>query len=433
MSKMRLFSLLVCLLFSGAAFAQSSQKHLLYFDATANYKRLSYPDSIALYLKKSKEAGVTDVVVDVKPISGEVLYPSKIAPVMKDWNGFKRPENFDFLKTFISEAHKLGLTVHASTNVFVGGHNYFNRGTVYSDPSKKDWQSLNYRKSGMVRITDIKTKYSAMLNPARRDVQKYELSIMTELVSMYPELDGIILDRVRYDGIESDFSKESKVLFEKYIGKKVKNFPADIYTYSNTEKVERIPGPLYKKWLEWRAKVIHDFFYEARAELKKANPKIIVGDYTGSWYPTYYEVGVNWASKDYDPSKDFSWATPDYKNTGYDEALDLYTTGSYYFEVEKSEAKKIDTTKVVRGEAGQGRGNEDWYTVEGSAEMAMKLMKGKVPVYAGLYVEQYAGHPEQFVKALKMCRAKSDGAMIFDIVHVIQHNWWDQLKRGLTE
>jgi hypothetical protein len=31
--------------------------------------------------QKSKEVGVTDVIV--KLISGEVLYPSKIAPVMK--------------------------------------------------------------------------------------------------------------------------------------------------------------------------------------------------------------------------------------------------------------------------------------------------------------------------------------------------------------
>ena len=41
--------------------------------------------------------------------------------------------------------------------------------------------------------------------------------------------------------------------------------------------------------------------------------------YTGAWYPTYFEVGVNWASRNYDVSKDFSWATPDYKNYGFAE------------------------------------------------------------------------------------------------------------------
>ena len=33
------------------------------------------------------------------------------------------------------------------------------------------------------------------------------------------------------------------------------------------------------------------------------NPNISFGTYTGAWYPSYYEVGVNFASKNYDPSK----------------------------------------------------------------------------------------------------------------------------------
>ncbi|QHL87591.1 family 10 glycosylhydrolase [Nibribacter ruber] len=413
-------------------------RNLLYFDATANFKRFSFQDSIAYYLKKSKDAGVTDVVVDVKPISGEVLYPSKLAPVMNEWAGFTKTEKFDLLTAFIEQAHKLGMTVHASTNIFVAGHNHFNRGPVYADPAKKDWQSLNYTAQGMTPITQIKTKYSAMVNPALPAVQQYEMGILKELITLYPKLDGIILDRVRYDGIEADFSAASRKMFEQYIGKPVANFPADIYTYSKDAKTpegkaERVPGPLYKQWIEWRAKVIHDFVYAARQELKAINPKLIFGDYTGSWYPTYYEVGVNWASKEYDPSQTYSWATPNYKNFGYAEALDLYTTGSYYFEVEKKEAKTINVTTVNRTEAGQNKGTEDWYTVEGSAEMAMNIVKGKAPVYAGVYVDQYKGHPEQFVKALKMCRAKSDGAMVFDIVHVINEGWWNELKRGLTE
>ena len=422
-----------CLLFSLNVSAQHPRKNILYFDATANFKRFATKDSIAFYLSKSKEVGVTDVVIDLKPISGEVLYPSKIAPVMTDWDGFKKPADFDFLTECIYQAHQLGMTVHASINIFVGGHNLLNRGLVYSDPSKKAWQSINYQAAGMVAIIELKKKYSVMLNPAREDVTQYELSILKELITMYPQLDGIVLDRVRYDGIETDFSQESKAAFEKFIGKQVKNFPEDIFTYSKAATAERIPGPLYKQWLEWRVKVIYDFFYLAKTQLKQINPKLSFGDYTGSWYPTYYEVGVNWASKDYDPSKDYNWASSSYKNYGYAELLDLYTTGSYYYEVSKAEAKKIDTLKVVRTEAGQGKGGEDWYTVEGSAEMAMKITKGKVPVYAGLYVDQYKGHPEQFVKALKMCREKSNGAMIFDIVHIIQMGWWEELKQGLNE
>ncbi|MEK0750816.1 hypothetical protein OSH65_25710, partial [Mycobacterium ulcerans] len=65
--------------------------------------------------------------------------------------------------------------------------------------------------------------------------------------------------------------------------------------------------------------------------------------------------------------------------------------------------------------------------------MSRELVKGVVPVYAGLYVAQYQGHPEQFVKALRMCRLRSDGVMIFDIVHIIQYNWWKELQQGLLQ
>ncbi|MNT84085.1 hypothetical protein D3C72_2240530 [compost metagenome] len=65
--------------------------------------------------------------------------------------------------------------------------------------------------------------------------------------------------------------------------------------------------------------------------------------------------------------------------------------------------------------------------------MAMEITKGKVPVYAGIYVEQYKQDQAQFIKALKMCRKKSNGVMIFDIVHVIEKGWWEGLKTGLTE
>ncbi|QBQ42770.1 alpha amylase family protein [Sphingobacterium psychroaquaticum] len=408
------------------------ERNILWFDATANFDRFCNKDSITYYLQKSKEVGITDVVVDVKPITGEVLYPSAIAPVMKSWGEGKmvKDTTWDMLSYFLTEGHKLGLKVHASTNVFVAGHNFFDRGVVYSDSTKAAWQTISYLPEGFKPITEQKSKYSAMINPALKEVRDYELSILKELVTMYPTLDGIILDRVRFDNLNADFSSESRALFETHMGQKVENFPADIFSFENKERKE---GKLFKPWLEWRAKIIHDFIYETRDALKKINPKLIFGDYTGSWYPLYFDVGVNFASKSYDPSTEFEWATPNYKNYGYAEALDLFTTGNYYFEVEKTELlTQKDTTKKTL-ESGLVVKKEDWYTVEGSAELVNKVTMGKTPVYAGLYVEQYKDNPEQFIKALQMCRAKSKGAMVFDIVHIINYGWWNHLATGLKK
>ncbi|MBZ0199110.1 MAG: family 10 glycosylhydrolase [Ignavibacteriaceae bacterium] len=418
---------LLLLFFAASLHSQDKQK-FLWFDATANFERLSFKDSISFYLDKTKSLGFTDVVVDVKPITGEVLYNSEIAPQMKEWNNYGRDSSFNFLEFFIDESHDRNLKVHASLNVFVAGHNFFNRGVVYN--SKPEWQSINYTDSGMVPITKLNHKYSAMLNPALQEVQKYEISILQELVEKYPSLDGIILDRVRYDCIEADFSNESKILFENYINQNIETFPGDIFEWkkNSTGKSSRVEGKHYKKWIEWRASVIYNFIKKARQAVKTINPDISFGDYAGAWYPLYYEVGVNWASNKYNPAKDFDWATSDYKNFGYAELLDLFLSGNYFYEVTKDEVEKLNEVKVNRAEAAMGKGKEYWYSVEGSAEIADSVVMNAAPIIGGLYVEQYKDHPEQFILAIKMCLKKTNGVMIFDIVHIINNNWWDEIE-----
>lgn len=421
-------SLLLSIIIAGSVMHAADKRKLLWFDATANFERFSYNDSIRYYLDKTKQAGFTDVVVDVKPITGEVLYPSSIAPEMKEWNKFQRKNHSEFLRVFIEESHKRGLRIHASLNTFVAGHNYIDRGPVYG--SKSAWQSINYTDSGMVPISRLKHKYSAMTNPANKEIQMYEISILEELVRNY-DLDGIILDRVRYDCIEGDFSELSKQLFENASGLRLDHFPQDIFEWKkdSTGKPFIFKGKYYKQWLEWRTSVIYNYIRDARMAVKKIKPQIVFGDYTGAWYPTYYELGVNWASNKYDPSAEYDWATPDYKNYGYAELLDLYTTGCYFYEVTKKEVEELNEREMkkamaTRTEAAMGKGKEYWYSVEGSAELAMNVTKGAVPVYGGLYVEQYDGHPEQFKKAVQMCLEKTDGLMVFDIIHIINKNWW---------
>lgn len=423
------------------AFCSPSNNHTegekpvyMWFDCEANYERLSYPDSIRYYLKKVKDIGVTDVVVDVKAIMGETLYDSEYAPYMGEWEGVERSRDYDMLGIFIEEGKKLGLGVHASMNVFAGGHNFHNRGIIYED--HPEWQSINYWYDYIVPISEMKWHYNGMLNPALPDVQKYQLNIIEEVVSKYPKLDGLVLDRVRYDGITSDFSQFSKKAFEEYAGVEVENFPDDILYWVQDEngEYEWKRGKHFKKWIEWRTSVIYNFFEDAREVTKQANPDIQFGTYTGAWYPVYYELGVNWASKRYDPSKDYDWATENYRNYGYAELLDLYMTGLYFYEVTIEEVEKLNEVAMEkRGEAAMGEGKDYWYSVEGSAQLANKVIKGAVPVTGSLYVEQYEQNTGQFKKAVKMAYNKTDGLMIFDIVHIINKDWWQVLENALSE
>ena len=85
------------------------------------------------------------------------------------------------------------------------------------------------------------------------------------------DLDGIFLDRGRFDGIQSDFSDLTRKQFEAYIGKQVNNFPDDVLpkgaTMADINKMTSYP-PYFKKWLEFRAKVMYDFMAKARKAVK---------------------------------------------------------------------------------------------------------------------------------------------------------------------
>ena len=328
----------------------------MWFDCEANYATLSHPDSIRFYLQKTKDLGFGNVVVDMKSIMGEVLYDSQIAPYMGDWEGVERSRDYDMLGYFIEYGHEMGLKVFGSLNVFAGGHNFFDRGIIYGD--KAHWQSTCYINGELVPISSVKTNYNGMLNPGYPEVQEYQISILEEFVTKYPELDGLIFDRVRYDEITSDFSEFSKKQFEEYAGVTVENFPEDILSWYDADGKLRekwAPGKHFKKWVEYRAMIIHDFVAKTHDALKKINPELIIGDYTGAWYPTYFQVGVNWASETYDPSQvpEYQWwATEDYHKSGYAEMLDVYMTGLYYTLITKEDVDKATGVVGQRSEAG---------------------------------------------------------------------------------
>lgn len=406
----------------------------MWLDCEANFERLSYPDSVDFYLEKVKQVGFTDLVVDVKSIMGETLFKSKYAPYMDEWKGVVRPDKYDMVKVILKKARKHKLGVYASLNVFSGGHNFFDRGIIYGDHA--DWQSINYWMDGLRPISEMKWNYNGMLNPALPEVQEYQLNIIREFVKMYPSIKGIILDRMRYDGITSDFSPRSKAMFEDYAGIKVEKFPEDVIYWAKDENGADVwkRGKHFNQWIEWRATIIHDFCADARKTVKDIDSDIDFGIYAGAWYPVYYELGVNWASKKYNQSVKYDWATKNYRNTGYAELLDLFMGGLYFKEVTIEEVEKMNEEMMAnRTEAAMGKGREYWYSVEGCADMTNELIQGATPFCGSIYVDQYEGDEEQFARALKMALDKSDGLMLFDIVHIIDRNWWDLLSETLKQ
>ncbi|HTE21256.1 MAG TPA: family 10 glycosylhydrolase, partial [Armatimonadota bacterium] len=107
---------------------------VLWMDATANLQRLSTREGVSDVFEKCKKANINTVVVDVKPLSGHVLYNSKIAPKLQEWRGFRYPLDYDLLATALIEGRRRGIKVYAAMNTFSEAHKLIKSGPLYTKP-----------------------------------------------------------------------------------------------------------------------------------------------------------------------------------------------------------------------------------------------------------------------------------------------------------
>lgn len=484
------------------------QGRVMWFDAEANLWELSTRQGVRETVAKCKAANINTIIVDVKPLSGLVLYKSRFAPRLKTYLGRAYPANYDLLRTVIEEGHKAGIAVHASVDVFSEGSQKLNAGPAFEHA---DWQCIQYDldrtlraagrtfnlecsmkscsaenlylyggdpdsiaplpentsyvrvgadgipvqygvASGRARISSPENGYivvgigengqwlkqayeqkarfeltgtkrlcrvgddpavhhAVFVNALNPEVRNYELNIVREICERYP-IDGIVFDRMRYPNIYSDFSDLTKRVFEKFVGHRVENWPEDVYVRDPVPGREVRRGPLFKDWIKFRAKVMRDYLAEARAVVKRIRPRASLGIYVGSWYPLYYDVGVNWGSPE--NRCDYEWWPDGYEQTGYAGLVDYMCTGCYYTYPTRAEAKS--------------HGEEEWKSVEAAAEESVKHVGDATYVYGSLYLFQYNGRPDKFRRAVEECLDKTQGCMIFDLVYVRQYDWWGILK-----
>ncbi len=118
----------------------SVQGRIIWIDGSANIDRFTTREGVNDIVAHCKKARFSTIVVDVKPVVGQVLFNSKIAEHLRAWKGKTYPD-FDVLAAFVDEGHKAGMEVAASFNVFAEGHKYFNIGLAYKN---KEWQSVAY-------------------------------------------------------------------------------------------------------------------------------------------------------------------------------------------------------------------------------------------------------------------------------------------------
>ena len=388
----------------------------LWFDAEANFARFASQDSIRYWLDRTVEAGFNRIVVDVKPVEGDVLYKSDFMPELVDFRGTKVDRTWDYLQVFLDEAAKRNLRVTVSTTIFPMGMPNRRQGPVYRDAKK--WEGMtclqNKPRSGggsqMVDIKDDPTKVAAFLNPVLPEVREFALKFIREIVTNY-DFDAYALDYCRFPDNQSDFSEASKSAFEDYIKNSVGTWPDDVFTYDAAGNI--VPGVYYKQWWEFRSMIIHDFVAEVRREIKAIKPDVKLEYWAASWWGALYANGQNWASNSYMPLEDseasyyYGWCSNNYYRTGFAEELDTFLLGAYLSRI---------------------YGADDNESVEYAINRAERMIRNACTMYGTV---QCADPNFDIEEACYYCLKRTAGLMVFDIVHVINNNKWDAIKRGI--
>ena len=401
----------------------------VWIDAAANF---SYYANDAAYIaadcQRIAEMGFTDIIVDVRPTSGDVLFASQVAPACRKcaaWvNGkyrwVERTADFDYLAAFIEAGHAAGLRVNAAVNTMVGGYHSAigDVGMLYDHPERKDWCAVDNLSAGLTNSMDDPETGPRFLDPAHADVQAFLLTLLGELAG-YAGLDGIVLDRCRYDdyNLDAGYTDAAKEGFTKYLGDAPSAWPVmpkgQTYVSSN-------PSTLQRNWLTYRCRVIHDFVAKAAEKVHEVNKDVRFGVYVGAWFSDYYRSGVNWTSEKYDlkaKESTYKWVPSNYQKTGFADLLDFIFLGAY---------------------AGKDsiHGNTEW-TMEGFAKLGAKRLCGAVPFAAGPDIGNATGFENGKQEALipdivsTMLAASDGGLFIFDLCHIRMFDYWDAFKTAI--
>ena len=408
---------------------QAKQPSFLWIDASANFNSYANDaDSIARDCQRIARMGFTDIVVDVRPTCGDVLFRSTVAPELKHvpawFNGEiglkERTATFDYLAAFIESGHKAGLRVHAGVNMMVGGWRMgsdFITGMVYDRPERKSWCAVDLLPDGTLvnQADNFSVRGGCFLDPAHPEVQDFLLSMLAELAA-YKGLDGIVMDRCRYDdyAMDAGYTDVAKEQFASYIGHEPERWP--VFTEPGHIFLDKTPDTLENQWLTFRCRVIHDFVARAADRVHSVAPELQFGIYVGAWFSEYYRSGVNWTSPSYRLAQEeptFSWATPEYQATGLADLVDFMLLGAYC------------PAANVHGDTEK--------TMEGFAKLGRKRLCGDVPFYCGPDIGnekgfEKGGRGDLLPEIKETILKEADGFFLFDLCHIRAFDYWDSLR-----
>lgn len=198
-------------------------------------------------LPEIKKQGFNVIIPNVL-WSGVAYYPSEIVP-----NSATLGEYGDYLGQIVDISEKIGLKVHAWKVMFQFAENWL----------APEENLEPFKKSGRLQLSD-KGDTLNWLSPCVDENIKYEISAISEMASSY-NIDGVLLDYIRFQNTGVDFNPACQVKFEKYLGKKVA-WPVDAV----------VGGKNHAEFLEFRQELITNIVKKVRVALDKIDTSLVL-------------------------------------------------------------------------------------------------------------------------------------------------------------
>jgi uncharacterized lipoprotein YddW (UPF0748 family) len=195
--------------------------------------------------------GMNGLVVEILTSTG-ARYPSKYVPA------FTRDE----LTSAIAAAHSRGLSLYISYDVLMG---------ALTDEYKAQDHT------------------GALLNwtcPVKA-ISRTLIRNLVEEVSSY-DIDGIMLDYIRYDSGDMCYCPECKAAFESYLGETITNWPGDFAP----------GGARYDEFMEWRTYPVDYLVRDIRKWALAVNPHLEVSAAVWGWPPEVPTYNRYWIGQD---------------------------------------------------------------------------------------------------------------------------------------
>lgn len=213
---------------------------------------ISSRDKIEQLISDAVENNQTEILAEVRYRADAMYIPNKTDSTYynPEQRSYILPDNdFDPLAYLLETAHEQGLQVQAwvsTLNATPTNSTYLRSNYIYQQHS--DWIMTDANGNKM-RASEYMGYF---VDPGIPDVKYHLMNVVLDIVSNYPELDGIHLDYIRYPARQYGYATES------------------VERYRNLSKLHEIA------WNDWRISQITDFVRDLREMAMVINPKLLI-------------------------------------------------------------------------------------------------------------------------------------------------------------